>query len=138
MEDAFQSLTGRWIGRYDYGRGSGVAFEADLIDQDGQISGRTAESNSFRSDMGGTLVAQVQGERAGLMVQFVKDYLGFAQPSSPIYEGQANAALTRVDGLWRFPSGESGRFVMLREPRLSARRRRKASTTEPAGGSLRF
>lgn len=128
MTEGFHSLTGRWIGRFDYGMGGGVAFEAELIEQDGQISGRTAEANAFRADQGHTLVAQLQGDRAGLAVQFIKIYLGFDQGANPVYEGQADAGLTRIGGRWRFTGlrGGSGRFVMMREPLAAARRRRRA------------
>lgn len=125
MTGGWTTLNGRWIGRYEYRALAGqvVAFEADLVDIRGALSGETLEPNTFRPEQGIDLTARITGSRDGRDVQFVKAYDGFDQGDDPVYEGQANAALTRIVGRWHFPwsPGDSGRFVMVRKPMARAR-----------------
>ena len=112
-------LSGRWIGRYDYNSNAlpAVAFEVVLDDDGGDLSGMITEPNGFRGDRGAVLRARLIGGREGATVQFVKYYIGFDQDDDPHYAGTANAALTRIEGRWHFPTvgGAGGRFVMTRE-----------------------
>ncbi len=124
---AHTDLSGRWTGRYDYqGALSPVAFEAVLDDQDGHLVGTITEPNSFASGQGPHLQASLKGNRLGSSVSFTKYYHGFDQGDDPIYDGDANAALTRISGQWRFATlpGWCGRFVMVRAPEAQARRRK--------------
>jgi hypothetical protein len=127
-----QSLTGRWIGRYDYdGGGPVVSFEARLVERGGALWGETVEPNTFRPDLGAELAAVLMGEREGAEVRFVKTYTGFNEGDRPRYSGHANAALTRIAGIWRIRL-MTGRFVMVRdEPasRAKAKQRAKARAT---------
>ena len=127
----YTSLTGRWLGRYDYsGNREGVGFEVDLVDIEGDLSGSIFEPNTFRRDMGSELTAELGGRHASGTVQFVKRYLGFRQGNDPAYSGEVNAALTRIAGTWVFPGrGGSGRFVMSRKPLAAARVERLESVT---------
>lgn len=133
----FPDLTGRWLGRFDYPSGyPPVSFEADLAEEAGLLAGQTEEPNGFRDDMGPLLQAVIEGHRSGGMVRFVKRYLGFSQGDDPVYEGTADAALTRISGTWFFVGkpGWSGRFVMMRKPLAADRAMRRASRTAPVEG----
>lgn len=128
MARGHDSLTGRWLGRYDYGDGRpGVAFEAALLDQGGALSGVIEEPNTFGRGASPVLAADVDGTRAGSAVSFLKQYLGTGPESWPSYHGTANAALTRVEGRWWFASDprQSGRFVLMRKPRAEDRAERR-------------
>jgi len=132
VTDGWTTLNGRWLGRYEYSglAGQVVAFEADVVEIRGALSGETQEPNTFRPDQGTDLTARISGRREGREVRFVKTYEGFDQGDDPVYEGQVNAALTRIVGRWHFPwsRGESGRFVMVRKPRARARVAERAET----------
>ncbi|MCF7697739.1 hypothetical protein [Loktanella sp. M215] len=114
-----KDLTGRWIGRYDYASRvmPAVAFEVELVEDGGDLTGMITEANGFRSDKGATLRARLIGGRNGAEVKFAKYYIGFDQDDDPHYAGTVNDALTRITGLWHFPTvgGAGGRFVMTRE-----------------------
>jgi hypothetical protein len=129
----FLVLTGRWWGRYEQAPGGPVPFEAELSEDDGSITGETSEPNTFRGDMGAALTATLTGGRAGAEVNFLKQYHGFVQDDCPVYQGTANAALTRIEGQWSFPSwpGLTGRFVMMRKPQAEAKARTEARQAEP-------
>jgi hypothetical protein len=124
MDEGFDTLSGQWIGRYEYKRGARpVAFEADITEDQGWLSGQISEPNSFRPGMGHILNATLTGTRTGDDVQFIKSYQGFAQHGALIYSGTANSVLNRIEGRWHFsdlPSWD-GRFVMMRKPRAAAR-----------------
>lgn len=125
----FPDLTGRWLGRFDYPADyPPVPFEADLLEEAGLLTGQTEEPNGFRADQGPMLQAVIEGQRLGAEVRFVKRYLGFSQGVDPVYEGVADAALTRISGRWVFPGqpGWSGRFVMMRKPLAAERALRRA------------
>ncbi|MGL5009638.1 MAG: hypothetical protein ACRC6I_07120 [Paracoccaceae bacterium] len=113
-----KSLTGRWLGRYDYPYGAAsVAFEADVVEDAGVLGGAIFEPNTFRRDAGPELVADIQGSRDGAQVMFHKRYRGATPAEWPHYEGVVNGALTRIEGRWVFAAtGFSGRFVMMRKP----------------------
>ena len=117
MNETHESLTGQWFGRFEYDRGGvAAAFEAELSEADGAVRGQTIEPNSFRKDMGAELIAQLTGSRVEEQVSFFKRYIGFDQGDLLIYDGKANAGLSRIEGRWRFNSQPNwgGRFVMFR------------------------
>lgn len=123
-----KTLTGRWMGRYDYDRGGDpVAFEVSLTETGGAITGEVMEPNKFRQDMGEMLNATLDGARSGTQVSFIKRYSGFAQGDHPQYDGSVNAALTRIEGRWQFKhiAGWGGRFMMVRNtpPGVAVERR---------------
>jgi hypothetical protein len=124
MDEKSGNLTGRWLGRYEYEYGQPpVAFEADITDAHGHISGQICEPNSFRPGMGAVLTATLAGACSGDDVQFSKRYVGFTQDGPLIYNGTANAARSRIEGRWHFADVPfwNGRFVMMRKPRAAAR-----------------
>ncbi|MFZ3580588.1 hypothetical protein ACOI1H_00265 [Loktanella sp. DJP18] len=124
-----KDLSGRWIGRYDYASRvlPAVAFEVELVEDRGDLAGMITEPNGFRSDRGATLRARLIGGRDGAEVRFVKYYVGFDQDDDPHYAGRVNDALSRIEGLWHFPTvgGAGGRFVMTRERAQIATRVRR-------------
>ncbi len=136
MAERFQTLTGKWLGRYGYAHSSLVVpFEADLVEKGGDLSGRTTEPNTFRFDLGSYLEAALAGGRGDGAVNFIKRYDGFSPSDDPVYAGLVNAALTRIEGTWRFPRKPwaSGPFTMMRKPLAAARasRRARAGVPEP-------
>lgn len=134
MTEQHKDLTGRWMGRYEYDRGgTPTAFEAELTEA-ADLSGEMWEPNGFRKDLGAELSATLSGARTGDQVSFVKRYLGFEQGDHPIYDGTANAALTRIEGRWRFTHqpGWGGRFVMMRKAKAAATA--EQTQTEPVEG----
>ena len=136
MTDRFQTLTGKWLGRYGYAHSTLVVpFEAVIVDRGGDLSGETSEPNTFRFDLGSVLDAVLAGGRGDGAVNFVKRYNGFSPDDDPVYAGILNAALTRIEGTWRFPRKPwaTGPFTMMRKPSAAARVAREAAskTTEP-------
>ena len=95
-----------------------MAFDADLMEIAGALSGESVEQNTFRKDQGTELHAVLSGYREGTTVTFVKTYLGFLQSGDPTYFGNVDASLTRIEGEWHFPKhpAQRGRFIMVREP----------------------
>jgi hypothetical protein len=129
MGEKFENLSGQWLGRYEYEHGQPpVAFEADVTDDAGALSGQTGEQNTFRPGLGPVLTAIISGTRTAHDVAFSKQYQGFEQGDRLAYQGTANAALTRIEGRWRFVGTPwfAGRFVMMRKPKAAARAARKA------------
>lgn len=125
MFEGSDTLCGKWTGRYDYGgMEAPVPFDVVMEDVAGALSGEITEPNTFRADIGGHLTAVLIGVRSGSDVSFRKSYDGFDQGDDPFYEGRLNGALTRIDGLWRFPkdAGMSGRFMMVRAVDVRARK----------------
>jgi hypothetical protein len=122
------SLTGRWLGRYEYPYAAPpVPFEADLVEDAGLLTGTIYEPNTFKPGAGPELLADITGSRAGAQVVFQKRYRGAPGHEWPFYEGTANSALTRIEGYWIFRHiGFSGRFVMMRKPKATATAKREA------------
>ncbi len=121
MAQVYTTLSGHWIGRYDYnGRGAPVAFEARIDEGPQGVLGDITEPNSFKNGMGPSLSAHMSGARAGDSVSFIKTYHGLSTLNRPMYDGTVNAALTRIEGGWRFddPQLGTGAFSMVRvEPK---------------------
>jgi hypothetical protein len=141
MAEPSDTLTGRWLGRYDYeGAAEPVPFEVDLHDAGGSLTGDMSEPNSFRPDQGSVLSAVLNGDHNDGRVSFVKRYLGFDQGDHPRYQGELNRARTRIEGRWHFPKSPtlSGRFVMMRKPRAAAEEKARegvdATETIPVDG----
>jgi len=120
------NLTGPWKGRFDYDTGGKpVAFELELVDVAGQLSGQIVEPNMIKGAKGDTLMASIEGSHDGGTIRFVKYYSGLDQGDDPAYEGQLNATGTRASGRWSFPTEPSwgGRFVLIRAVKAKVKRR---------------
>ncbi|MEO0678033.1 MAG: hypothetical protein AAFR53_11345 [Pseudomonadota bacterium] len=111
-------LTGPWMGRYNYVSRAvpPVAFNANLHDDNGDISGDTIEPNSFKGVDLDNLIAGIIGVREGRTVRFCKNYSDIDAPRVD-YEGKIDASFTRVEGTWSFPNApwEHGTFVLIRD-----------------------
>lgn len=135
MDSKRLSLTGPWMGRYNYVSmvQPPVAFNATFDDDDGNISGEIIEPNTFTELTLDSLLAGVIGVREETLIRFTKAYTDFNAPKID-YEGRINSKFTRIDGTWSFPHApwQHGTFVMIRDAvavDASARRTRIASET---------
>ncbi len=111
------SLTGSWSGAYRYPDDfPEVVFNAQIEERDGAFIGSTQEPNIGEPELAATvLTADIEGTRNGLKIIFTKFYGPEAELDFAIrYEGEANEALTRVDGIWINPDW-SGTFFMTRD-----------------------
>ena len=112
------SLTGAWSGAYRYPSDlrPETVFNAQIEEVGGAFTGSLQEPNVHRLGPGGVVTSDIEGVRAGNAVAFTKFYDGSGGMSHAIrYEGTANAALTRIDGVWAIPRDISGTFFMVRD-----------------------
>lgn len=120
MSQSFNSLTGRWQGKFSYSSWTTFppcAFNVTLQDEAGALTGEIIEPNSFATDAGDTLLASLSGQRDELSVQFTKSYSD-TQSQQVDYSGEANASMTRISGSWQILEPGKlpfmGRFMMAR------------------------
>ncbi|MDG1863637.1 MAG: hypothetical protein P8J02_10610 [Yoonia sp.] len=126
------NLSGPWKGRCDYDKGGKpVAFELQLVDVAGVLSGQITEPNTIAGAKGDMLMAAIEGGHDGAAIRFVKYYSGLDQGDDPVYEGQLNATGTRASRRWSFPTlpGWGGRFVLIRAVKARVRRRISVAVT---------
>ena len=114
-------LSGRWTGMYNYpGPIPPIAFEAELQDLAGCISGSISESDEPSHDSGGSLGSIVEGLRAGSAVTFTKLYDDAERRPEPVfYSGTLQPDGNEISGLWEIPGHWSGTFLMVRSPGLA-------------------
>lgn len=123
-------LTGLWSGEYWYGAAAmPTPFTAHIIETGGSLTGTTLERATFGSPGLTELSADIAGSRGEQTVRFTKLYHSSqgVHRDPIIYAGTVNEKLTTIEGDWRFPSGFSGRFLLVR-----ASRGAKAATTRQA------
>ena len=113
-------LTGLWSGEYWYGAAAmPTPFTAHIIETAGNLIGTTLEPATFGSPGLTELSADISGVRGDQSVTFTKLYHS-AQGvhRDPIhYAGTVDDKLTVIEGDWRFASGFSGRFILVRASR---------------------
>lgn len=112
-------MNGLWSGTYSYELvGDPVAFTAWFDDRSGALGGTISEPNTFLPAGPDDLQSTLTGVRDGLIVDFAKTYTqASGAHQTPIqYEGEADAELTLIKGIWRFrnPVNLSGRFTLSR------------------------
>jgi hypothetical protein len=111
------TLDGSWSGEYGYDIPKGrhnVPFNATLNELDGALSGLMDEPNTFGHPSAPRLYASLDGVRQGAAVRFVKTYDGVGGiRHAVVYQGEANATFTRIDGVWSVGSFR-GPFYMQR------------------------
>ncbi len=114
-------LTGIWHGLYSYPEYlEPVFFVATLISHGSHFSGTTHEALVGRSSAPLSVFAAVDGSLDANHVSFRKTYDGSSGwTHSLMYHGQLNGDHTEIEGLWVFPDGWSGRFMMIRGTGLS-------------------
>ncbi len=110
-------LSGAWSGAYRYPGDAWpeTVFNAVLQDSGGVFTGSTQEPD-WRKIGGGVITATIDGVREGRAVSFTKHMDGSGGLRHFIlYEGAANAQLTRIEGKWTIPGQWSGSFFMTRD-----------------------
>ena len=112
------SLTGSWSGAYRYPTNAfpEVVFNAQIEERQGAFVGTIQQPNiELRRVKASLLSADIEGTRSGLSISFTKFYGPEAELDFAIrYEGEANEALTRIEGTWTNP-GWYGTFFMTRD-----------------------
>lgn len=117
---AHESLSGFWSGRYSYPDPieSSVPFNVVITETEGGLVGECVEPNTFSPDQQLELFSSLSGARSDLEVRFVKAYEGATYADHEVsYEGVANVALTKIEGVWRVDGLTgvwTGGFVMSR------------------------
>ncbi|HEX8525989.1 hypothetical protein [Allosphingosinicella sp.] len=111
-------LSGRWNGIFNYpGPFPPVAFEAELRDQDGSITGMISEPDESPRGTAGTLHSIVDGSREGRSVSFSKMYEDEERMPEPVfYGGTVQPDGNEISGRWEIPGHWSGTFLMVRDP----------------------
>lgn len=112
------SLTGSWSGAYRYPRGgvTEVVFNAQIEEMGATFTGAIQEPNSMGHTAATVLTSDIDGDRTGQTIRFIKFYDGSGgQHHAVRYEGTVNEALTRMEGTWTVRSGWSGTFFMTRD-----------------------
>ena len=109
-------LSGRWSGFYSYPDGGPPnAFEAELRDGAGILTGTTTEIADSGSRYGQILHAVIDGRRDGSSVQFLKMYDGLSEAHDVVrYEGTLDGEGNEIEGQWTVPGIWSGTFLMVR------------------------
>lgn len=122
-----RDLTGVWNGLYTYQDGRSTSFVATLIDSAGALSGTTHEPSTLSASPGTSLCASVVGSRSDSSVTFTKTY---ERPDvfhhSPVrYEGTLSGDGSEIEGRWMIVKTWSGKFLMIRSPRTTAKAEHK-------------
>lgn len=122
-DDAEESLTGIWQGRYYDNDGVPVDFTATLLDLSGAISGSTHEKIESVW-VSRTLHALLDGQVGGSAISFVKTYQGAPFPwTAPVlYEGEVSRDRLSITGTWTVGDASDvafGGFQMQRPRRKS-------------------
>ena len=129
-------LSGRWTGMFNYpGPFPPVAFEAELQDQGGSISGNVTESDESPHGPAGTLRAVVDGARQGSAVTFTKIYEDAERMPEPVfYSGTMQPDGNEISGRWEIADQWSGTFLMVRNPGEAEAVEAEAGEEIPAPG----
>jgi hypothetical protein len=129
------SLTGSWSGAFRYPDDAfpETVFNAQIEEISGAFVGTTQEPNTADPWLKArVLCADIEGVRDGRNVTFTKFYDENAALDFAIrYEGEADEALMRIDGVWINPEW-SGSFFMVRDDEgeaASAEERAEATET---------
>lgn len=136
MQDRHESLTGVWNGEYSYPRGlRPTRFTAVLFEGEGSFSGTVHEQPTDGPSAGQVLYANVDGQRTGAQVGFVKVYekRGLLRRDPIRYEGVLSADGCEIAGVWTIRASWSGKFLMVRPRRLARQSRAKRKVAVPVG-----
>jgi hypothetical protein len=128
-------LTGVWDGQFSYPRGyQPTTFTCILLEIGGSLSGSVHELSNNGPSKGQTLCAAVSGARDGAVVRFAKEYppktAGYGR--AVIYKGVLSADGLQIEGEWTIPGSWSGRFLMIRSPRVAEAAEEQAREEAPA------
>jgi hypothetical protein len=103
MSQKYESLSGFWTGVYDYPSNFAqpVAFNGMIIDIAGDLSGEIIEPNTISNSTISEIRADINGERAGLSVNFIKTYQKVEGAMHQLrYEGAVDEKLIKIQGKW--------------------------------------
>lgn len=127
MTDAAADLSGQWHGIFNYPGGAPPnAFEAELREAGGIITGETRERSDDPRDTGHEQSAFIEGRRSGHAVDFVKRYDAMHR-DHVVYTGSISDDGTEIAGRWTIAGAWSGSFLMVRPARQEAEVTRKAA-----------
>lgn len=109
-------LSGHWHGFYNLPvEAPPTAFEAELLDTGGLLSGETSEEGDTPDCFGMILHAVIDGRRDGDRVSFTKRYDYLPRADYAIhYEGRVARGGDEIEGRWSIPGVWSGTFLMVR------------------------
>lgn len=110
-------ISGFWDGSYVYPLGGAtVAFDADLKQSGGKITGIITEPNTFDGEAGPLLTSVLAGQISSSKVSFTKTYVGEGNAQHSVtYEGQLSNKGQLISGQWKISNGHfSGFFKMTR------------------------
>ena len=132
-------LSGRWTGMFNYPEPfPPVAFEAELRDQDGSISGTISEPDESPCGNAGILHSIVDGSREGSAVSFTKIYEDEERMPEPVfYSGTIQPDGNEVAGRWEIAGHWSGTFLMVRSPGAEEAAEEEAGEEVPVGDEAR-
>jgi hypothetical protein len=137
--NASSDLSGRWTGMFNYpGPYPPIAFEAELRDLGGSITGTVREPDENPYGTGGTLESVVEGAHQGDTVTFTKMYNDADRMPEPVfYNGTIQAEGNEISGRWEIPGHWSGTFLMVRHPGAAEAAEEEAGEEVPVGDEAR-
>jgi hypothetical protein len=117
MDDSTLNLTGQWSGLFNYPEQFlAGAFEANLIEISGIVSGATNESGQCEQDFHLSVSAHIEGQRANNSVSFTKFYDSPLPDYLPVeYTGKLSPEGDELSGVWQVSAAWSGTFIMIRK-----------------------
>jgi hypothetical protein len=108
-------VSGLWDGIFNYPRLMPPnAFQAELRDTGGAISGETSERSDWNRKPNAILIALIEGRRIGQAISFTKFYDDVIRLKPVHYEGTLSGDGNEITGTWSIPDSWSGTFIMVR------------------------
>ena len=115
-----------------------VAFEAELHDRDGSLTGTISEPDESAGGGAGTLYSIVDGAREGSAVSFTKVYEDEERMPEPVfYGGSLQPDGNEISGRWEIAGQWSGTFLMVRNPGAAEPAEEQVGEEVPVGGEAR-
>jgi hypothetical protein len=135
-DNAPETLTGQWQGRYYYPRRPDpVGFEASIFDREGELGGSITERSTLPDMNGAVLYATLRGTRRGQRVRFTKSYeVNDRRYGRVNYSGKLSADRLHIAGRWHIAGTFgliSGKFEMTRPGRVANSERIGVKLVEP-------
>ena len=128
-----KNISGFWVGRYGYGEdwSRAVSFDAEITDENGELTGVITEPNPFDPDAGDLLSATISGSVTDSTIRFVKTYVGEGSANHSLtYEGQFTDTDNHISGSWHLGNAY-GRFEMRRDgPVVAVKAKPRAASLE--------
>ena len=112
-----RNVNGVWHGIYNYPDGVPLgAFEAELCELDGIVSGNTREKGQGPEDFDLIVTASIEGQISNEHISFVKFYDSPLPYYLPVqYDGSISPEGDEIAGKWTIPGEWSGTFIMVRK-----------------------